>query len=276
MILVERHGFIFCRKKSEAFISFKSFKALVEKETGCSIKILRTNRGGEYLLQEFINFCESHGICRQLTTAYTPQQNRIFLVLFEHDTEKKLGVENNRDVQHLKAFGCIAFAHVLDRKEQSLMTKPTNVFFLVLARVKKPTCLTIPYRSVIIGRGCGVCEDNFWPWEEKPNNQQLPLDLDDGYKEQEQPVADIGASTLVHQEGISSQPQRNRKQPTWMADYEVRGRDKSGNDDSLIYLALFPGCDPVRFEDASKDLKWQKAMDVEIATIEKKKIWELR
>ena len=54
-----------------------------------------------------------------------------------------------------------------------------------------------------------------------------------------------------------------------MADYEVSGNEKSGNKDSSTYLALFSGCDPVRFEDAYKDVKWQKAMDVEIAAIEK-------
>lgn len=67
----------FLREKSESFIAFKSFRALVEKETECSIKIFRTDRGGEYLSQEFISFCESHGLRRQLTAAYTPHQNGV-------------------------------------------------------------------------------------------------------------------------------------------------------------------------------------------------------
>ena len=44
---------------------------------------------------------------------------------------------------------------------------------------------------------------------------------------------------------------------------------------SSKYLALFSGCDPVKFEDAYKDVKWQKAMDVEIAAIGKNNTWEL-
>ena len=44
---------------------------------------------------------------------------------------------------------------------------------------------------------------------------------------------------------------------------------------SSTYLALFSGCDPIKFEDAYKDVKWQKAMDVEIAAIGKNNTWEL-
>ena len=67
----------FLQEKSEAFVAFKSFKVLVEKEVGNPIKVLCTDRGGEYSSQEFTNFCETHGIKRQLTAAYTPQQNGI-------------------------------------------------------------------------------------------------------------------------------------------------------------------------------------------------------
>ena len=65
------------QEKYEAFLAFKSYKALVEKEVGNPIKVLRTNRGGEYNSHEFINFCETHGIKRQLTATYTPQQNGV-------------------------------------------------------------------------------------------------------------------------------------------------------------------------------------------------------
>lgn len=67
----------FLQHKSEAFTAFQRFKALVEKEAGMQIKILRTDRGGEYKSQEFEDFCGRHGIQRQLTAAYTPQQNGV-------------------------------------------------------------------------------------------------------------------------------------------------------------------------------------------------------
>jgi hypothetical protein len=67
----------FLKNKSSAFEYFKKFKCLVEKETGAAICCLRTDRGGEFNSIEFKDFCEENGIKRQLTAAYTPQQNGI-------------------------------------------------------------------------------------------------------------------------------------------------------------------------------------------------------
>ena len=58
-------------------VIFQQFKALVENQSGHRIKILRTDRGGEYVSNEFLNFCKTHGIQNKFTTWYTPQQNGI-------------------------------------------------------------------------------------------------------------------------------------------------------------------------------------------------------
>ncbi|KAH0632884.1 hypothetical protein KY284_035670 [Solanum tuberosum] len=128
------------------------------------------------------------------------------------------------DVQHLRVFRCIAFAHVPDQKRTKLDDKANKCVFMGVSRESKDYKLYNPIsKMVIINRDVVFDEDNFWSWVEKPNNQQLPLDLDNGDKEQKQPVADEGASTLVNQEGTSFRPQRNRRRPLWMADYEVSG-----------------------------------------------------
>ena len=67
----------FLAEKSHAFDTFKNFKNRVEKETNKFIKGLRTDRGGEYTSQQFNEFCLKNGINRQLTSAYTPQQNGV-------------------------------------------------------------------------------------------------------------------------------------------------------------------------------------------------------
>ena len=67
----------FLQEKFEAFVAFKIYNVLVEKEMGSPIKVLCTDRGGEYISQKFANLCENHGIKKQLTTAYTPQQNGV-------------------------------------------------------------------------------------------------------------------------------------------------------------------------------------------------------
>jgi transposase InsO family protein len=67
----------FLKDKSSVFDVFKRFKALVERESSCLIQCLRTDRGGEFTSNAFNDFCSSQGIKRQLTAAYTPQQNGV-------------------------------------------------------------------------------------------------------------------------------------------------------------------------------------------------------
>ncbi len=61
--------------KSEALEVFKKFKTLIEKESGKSIKILRTDGGGEYTSKSFEEFCSNEGISHEATSPYTPQHN---------------------------------------------------------------------------------------------------------------------------------------------------------------------------------------------------------
>ncbi|KAL0345416.1 UNVERIFIED_CONTAM: Retrovirus-related Pol polyprotein from transposon TNT 1-94 [Sesamum radiatum] len=67
----------FVKEKSEVFSIFRKFKASIEKQSGNAVKVLRTDRGGEFVSAEFNSFCEEMGIHRQLTTSYTPQQNGV-------------------------------------------------------------------------------------------------------------------------------------------------------------------------------------------------------
>jgi hypothetical protein len=48
--------------KSETFQMFQKFKSRVENETGSHIHNLRTDRGGEYLSNEFCHYLTESGI----------------------------------------------------------------------------------------------------------------------------------------------------------------------------------------------------------------------
>ena len=65
------------KNKSEVFERFCNFKALVENQSGLHIKVLRTDRGGEYISKYLLLFCRENGIHKQFTTIYTPQQNGV-------------------------------------------------------------------------------------------------------------------------------------------------------------------------------------------------------
>ncbi|KAA0040613.1 Retrovirus-related Pol polyprotein from transposon TNT 1-94 [Cucumis melo var. makuwa] len=67
----------FLESKSETFEKFKHFKAKVEKQSGMFIKSLRSDKGGEFLSNNFNHFYEEYGIHRELTTLYTSEQNGV-------------------------------------------------------------------------------------------------------------------------------------------------------------------------------------------------------
>lgn len=65
----------FLKKKSDVFETFKTFKQLVESQTGQKIKILRTDNGTEYCSEGFKSFLGKCSIQHQTSNTYTPQQN---------------------------------------------------------------------------------------------------------------------------------------------------------------------------------------------------------
>ncbi|KAL0331734.1 UNVERIFIED_CONTAM: Retrovirus-related Pol polyprotein from transposon TNT 1-94 [Sesamum angustifolium] len=61
-----RYGYVYLmRYKSEAFVRFKEFRLDVENQTGRKIKTLRSDRGGEYISGEFIDYLKENGIVSQ-------------------------------------------------------------------------------------------------------------------------------------------------------------------------------------------------------------------
>ena len=72
------------KNKDEAFEMFKTYKAEVENQLDKKIKIIRSDRGGEYESTAFADFCANHGIIHQTTAPYTPQQNGVAERKIEH------------------------------------------------------------------------------------------------------------------------------------------------------------------------------------------------
>ena len=66
------------KHKSSSFEKFKIFKSEVQNQLGKNIKALRSDRGGEYLSQEFVDHLRACGIVSQLTPPSTPQWNSVF------------------------------------------------------------------------------------------------------------------------------------------------------------------------------------------------------
>ena len=78
---LSRYGYVYLMKnKSESFEKFKIFKKKkneVQNQLGKNIKTLRSDRGGEYLSQEFQDHLRGCGIVSQLIPPGTPQWNGV-------------------------------------------------------------------------------------------------------------------------------------------------------------------------------------------------------
>ena len=71
-----RYCYIYLLKtKDEGFHYFKIFKAEVENQIERKVKRLRDDHGGEYISNEFSQFCAEHGIIHEVTPPYSPQPN---------------------------------------------------------------------------------------------------------------------------------------------------------------------------------------------------------
>ncbi|GKB73338.1 retrotransposon protein, putative, ty1-copia subclass [Tanacetum coccineum] len=72
------YGYVYLLKhKHEVFETFKVFQKEVENQLGKTIKSLRSDRGGEYMSQEFLDHLKDHGIIAHRTPPYTPQHNGV-------------------------------------------------------------------------------------------------------------------------------------------------------------------------------------------------------
>ena len=64
-------------RKSESFGRYKTFESSAERHTTEVIQTLRSDRGGEYMSNEFGDHLRGKGIVHQLSTVETPQQNGV-------------------------------------------------------------------------------------------------------------------------------------------------------------------------------------------------------
>ncbi|CAL9002860.1 unnamed protein product [Prunus brigantina] len=164
--------------------------ARVEKETGTYIRSLRTDRGGEFTSQEFTNFCNEHGIHRQLTAAYTPQQNgvaerknrtimnmvrsmlaakqipktfwpeavnwtvhvlnRCPTFAVKNKTPEEAWSGHKPSVDYFRIFGCISHVHVPDNKRVKLDAKSFKCILLGVSEESKAYRLFNPLSNKII------------------------------------------------------------------------------------------------------------------------------
>ena len=83
---------------------FVKWKKLVETQTGRKIKVLRSDNGGQYTSDPFLQVCQSEGIKRHFTVRHTSQLNgvaerinrtlleKVWCMLSNANLDKKFGL----------------------------------------------------------------------------------------------------------------------------------------------------------------------------------------
>ncbi|KAM3338762.1 hypothetical protein P3S68_030848 [Capsicum galapagoense] len=81
MVLVDDHSRFtwvkFLKENREALSKFVEFKNVVANEFRKKIKCLRSDNGGEYMSDDFFQYCHDNRILCQMTCPDTPQQNGV-------------------------------------------------------------------------------------------------------------------------------------------------------------------------------------------------------
>ena len=113
------------KQKLEAFQKFVEFKASVENMSRYFIKTPPTDRGGQFLLNQFDSFCKHHGSRRKVTTRRTPQQNGIVERKNQTIFEMVRSMLNDKKLpNHYWAEGIVFVVHVLN-------ISPTKVVWII-------------------------------------------------------------------------------------------------------------------------------------------------
>ncbi|KAJ0532496.1 putative RNA-directed DNA polymerase [Helianthus annuus] len=191
--------------KDQAFETFKEFKEKVEKEAQTKLKMLRTDRGGEFTSAEFNKYCKNNGIARQLTAPYSPQQNGVVerrnrtMLSTTRSMLKAMNMPQNfwgeairhaiyvlnrvptkalvnktpyealkgrkPNLEHLKVFGCTAYAKVLPLQQKKLDDRSAPMVYLGIEEGSKAYRLYDPAKNKIcVSRDVKFMEGQPWNW----------------------------------------------------------------------------------------------------------------
>ncbi|WVZ24094.1 hypothetical protein V8G54_002638 [Vigna mungo] len=294
------------KAKSEALEIFKKYVVNVERESGKTLKILRTDGGGEFTSHAFELFCQEKGITHEVTAPYTPQHNALVerrnrtimnmarCLLKEKELPQNLWAEAvstvvyllNRcptkrierkvplavwtgttpSVRHLKIFGSLAFVHVADQKRTKLEDKGEPMVLVGYHPTGAYKLYDPVKQKMIISRDVVVLENE---------SKQV---LVHGIFDEEQRKAEIIHRTDEVTVGNNEENERPRRQTVRSSrpeDYEVYSDATIDEEGSLIHIALMTGAEPIDVDDALKQKVWRNAMIEELRSIEKNKTWEL-
>ncbi|KAL8116619.1 hypothetical protein AgCh_022965 [Apium graveolens] len=271
-----RYGYVYLMKnKSDSFEKFKEYKVEVEKQIGgdANIKILRSDRGGEYLSTEFREYLKECGIVSQLTPPGTPQwngvserRNRTLLDMKVQKTPYEIWKEKRSGMNFMKGWGCKAF--VKRQESDKLGPKSEECIFVGYPNETKAYYFYSPSeQKVFIARDVVFMERDFV----SKRNSGRTIDLDEDREPQnsiEPEVEQERNNDNAQQTQVVRRSGRFRHEPERYGFLMTQCGD----------LMLIDEDEPLTYQDAmnSPDSKrWFEALKSEIDSMYENQVWTL-
>ncbi|KAJ9551062.1 hypothetical protein OSB04_015107 [Centaurea solstitialis] len=294
---------------NQAFEAFKIYKAEVENQKEKRIKILRSDRGGEYFNHEFDTFCEENGIKHERTSPFTPQQNGLAerknrtLVEMVNCMLNQSGLPTNLwgealltacyihnritsrviptspyelwkgrkpDLDYFRVWGCVAYYRTPDPKRSKLGDRAIKSIFVGYA-VNSPAYRLLDKETGVIveSRGVDFLEDKF-SGDAENSDRILDSNL---------PGTSNNGSKTSQKVDEPRRSTRVRKEKSLGDDflsYLVEGNHKKVTREIIFSINIDD--DPKTFEEAmsSRDASlWREAINDEMDSIMSNGTWVL-
>ncbi|KAL4319314.1 hypothetical protein GQ457_18G017080 [Hibiscus cannabinus] len=289
----------FLKSKLNVLSTFKEFKIFSENQSDCKLTVLRTDNGGEYVSNEFNDFCRDSGILHQLIVPRTPQQNGVCerrnrtvlemarCILFEKHLPKLFWAEvvatdvyllnmlatkavdgktpfeawfgSKPSVKHLRVFGSICYSHISANMRSKLDERAWRGIFVGYSSQSKGHRIYNLESKMIVVSRDVIFYEDSYWNWEK--NDVLKHDL-----------------RSISEELVISKDVENGETSDW---FDVAGTTDADEVIKTKSLAsVYERCnlvfaEPTIFNDAAKVPEWIDAMKSEISVIEKNGMWFL-
>ncbi|PWA54556.1 ribonuclease H-like domain, Reverse transcriptase, RNA-dependent DNA polymerase [Artemisia annua] len=152
----------FLETKDQAFDTFKEYKNTIEKELRTTLKMFRTDRGGEFTSNEFTQYCKDNAVRHGIYILNSvPTKALEDITPYEAIKQRKPNLEN------LRVFGCIAYAKVPSQRLTKLDDRSNKMVYLGNEQGSKAYRLFDPTtQKICVSRDVKFKEDEAWDWKD--------------------------------------------------------------------------------------------------------------